>query len=142
MSRIATARNLAAEIRAAIDLMPYHHGQEIIRAYDMTMGLVVALERGWVAQVSAEGMVELTELHDLLNRPELAEARALAETVQEDDLLEITDYETRQRVRVQVAVRMPIPYGVKVVYMDGPHRGQTDTINLFWGHYQAAKLEA
>ena len=60
MSRIRHAKSLARLIRSTIDSLPYADAQEVQRVYaGSVLGLVDALNMGWVSQVTEDGLSEL-----------------------------------------------------------------------------------
>lgn len=142
MSKIATARKLAADIRRLVDALPYEDATEVERVYDLTMPLVSCLNKGLISGVTDEGMEELKMLHDILTSDAFAYARHLADTVVAGDVVEVTLFASGgERARAEVTRRPERKtQGFYATYLDGPRKGEDDRINLFWPQYDQATL--
>lgn len=142
MSKIATAKKLAANIRRLVDALPYDDAAEVERVYNLAMPLVDCLNKGLVATVTADGLDTLREIHDILDSDAFTHARHLADTVQAGDVLEVTLFATGgERARAVVTKRPAMKVsGFYVTYLDGSRKGEDDRVNLFWPQFDAAKL--
>lgn len=134
MSRIRHARSLARIIVAELDKLPLADAQEIKRVCNLAMPLVLAIEAGYVTQITEDGLAELVHLADILLTEEWKGYRALAARAERGTEVEVTEFMSRER-RVARIVSVPAnrAWGFPAVWVTGPNAGAHTTVSLFWG---------
>ncbi len=137
MSRIGHAKTLARVIIAELDRMDQTHADEIKRVCNLAMPLAIAIEAGYVSQVTEEGLAELVHLADILLTDEWKAYRVLAGQVQVDDVVEMTTFEG-ERIQVRVTKRPEnIAWSFHAVrvrpYGADPVSQERIFLDLFWG---------
>jgi hypothetical protein len=137
MSRIGHAKTLTRLIIAELDRMDATEAAEIKRVCNLAMPLVIAIEAGYVSQVTEDGLAELVHLADVLLTDEWKSYRALAARAEVGTELEVTRFATRERVVVRITkVPASRTWGFPAVFVTGPQAGEPTTASLFWGGQQ------
>lgn len=134
MSRIRHAKSLARIIIAELDRLPLADAQEIKRVCNLAMPLAIAIEAGYVSQVTEDGLAELVHLADILLADEWKGYRALAARAERGTEVEVTDFMSRERRVVRITgVPASRYWGFPAVYVTGPNKGGSTSVSLFWG---------
>lgn len=137
MSKIRHAKSLARLIISALDALPLEQAQEIRRVENLAFPLAVAVAADLVAQVTEEGMTQLQELADILLTDQHKAYRALAARAEVGTEVEVTMYGSTERVVARITgVPANRAWGFPAVYVTGPNKGGSGSVNLFWGGQQ------